>query len=124
MIITFHLNLEEIKILSVGTTVLLLFFLALSPWEALGMCFLSLQLPLHSGKAHFTPAAWNFHLIQVPAPTLLSVPAPFGSGGGDPLQHCSLPHPCGGRAEQDPRGLPVPEGRGEAPGCIFCPLIC
>lgn len=35
MIIKFHLNLEEIKIMPVGTMVLLLFLLALGPWGAL-----------------------------------------------------------------------------------------
>lgn len=69
----------------VGTTVPLLFLLALRPWEALPHpCWARASCPvtsLCSGRAQFSPAAWSVNLIQIPAPILFCVPAPAGSGG-------------------------------------------
>lgn len=59
MIIKFHLNLEEIKIMPAGTVVLLLFLLAVAPWEALPHpCWARASCPchFHCAQAEFSPA--------------------------------------------------------------------
>lgn len=112
-IITFHLNLEEIKIMPVGKMLLLLFFLAVSPWEALpDPCLAHTFWSSNSHWAQLKLSSPQLHGVLVSADC--SHPTPCSRWLRRHAVTCcsivpSAVPPCR-RAEpwQDPRGHPGP----------------